>query len=472
MGVNFYSNAQTVGGNTSIVNNGTLLSNSSLKFSDATTGILHPRSSTSLANYLGLDFFVNNGASPRMRISSLGNIAIGDHTYSNSLFSLGSSPNNSTNMKFAICDLPYDPTWEVQIRYGLGHFGETVNGNLKRVFAFYVTDPGKSRYGFFDDYAPSVPNSSYPVPNANGYEFVTFNAANRSVGICNTSPTAKLQVNSLNSGTDPYLLNLMTSTGTYMRLGAGNSNSNNLEINAFGNSGTKNFVLQGDNNSGNVGVGVFPSSSSITYSTASSKLHIQTGNLQITNSGPPALITDAAKYGLTLGANVNKTSTALDYSWLQSSSGPIVLNPRSPNTITSTNNSTNYVAIGYVPDGSAVAPGYNLLIKGKVLCEELKIKLKPTSAGTAWPDYVFASDYKLMSLDSLENYISQNSHLPDIPSAAEVEENGIMAGEMNGLLLKKVEELTLYMIEQNKQLELLKIQNTLLQKQINTIKKN
>jgi len=80
-----------------------------------------------------------------------------------------------------------------------------------------------------------------------------------------------------------------------------------------------------------------------------------------------------------------------------------------------------------------------------------------------WPDYVFGKDYKLMSLFELEQFITKNKHLPEIPSAAEVEENGINLGEMQGKLLQKVEELTLYIIEQQKQMQEL-------QKQIDELK--
>ena len=70
-----------------------------------------------------------------------------------------------------------------------------------------------------------------------------------------------------------------------------------------------------------------------------------------------------------------------------------------------------------------------------------------------WYDYVFEEDYNLAPIKDLETYIKQNKHLPDVPNAEEVKENGINLGEMNGILLKKIEELTLYMIEQQKMME-------------------
>ncbi len=78
------------------------------------------------------------------------------------------------------------------------------------------------------------------------------------------------------------------------------------------------------------------------------------------------------------------------------------------------------------------------------------------------PDYVFAANYKLLSVKELENFVKQNQHLPEVPSAKEVEQKGINVGEWNITMLKKIEELTLYVIEQNKQIEELKTKvNTL-----------
>lgn len=81
-----------------------------------------------------------------------------------------------------------------------------------------------------------------------------------------------------------------------------------------------------------------------------------------------------------------------------------------------------------------------------------------------FPDYVFSDNYDLMSLGELETYIDNNNHLPKIPTATEVSQNGVELGEMNRLLVEKVEELTLYLIEQNKKLEELSKEIELLKK--------
>jgi hypothetical protein len=75
---------------------------------------------------------------------------------------------------------------------------------------------------------------------------------------------------------------------------------------------------------------------------------------------------------------------------------------------------------------------------------------------TDWADKVFEKHYQLSSLNDVENYIQKNKHLPLIPTECEAIENGVDLGEMNKLLLQKVEELTLYTIQLHKDIELLK----------------
>lgn len=106
---------------------------------------------------------------------------------------------------------------------------------------------------------------------------------------------------------------------------------------------------------------------------------------------------------------------------------------------------------GNVGIGTPVTYGYKLAVTGKVLCEELKVKLV-----TQWPDYVLSPGHKLLSLNELDHFIKENNHLPDLPSAKEVEEKGINVGEMNGVLLKKIEELTIYIIAMQKEMDQLK----------------
>ena len=95
-----------------------------------------------------------------------------------------------------------------------------------------------------------------------------------------------------------------------------------------------------------------------------------------------------------------------------------------------------------------IPEGFLFAVNGKVIAEELQVQLKGD-----WPDFVFADDYELMSLYEVENFIKQNRHLPNVPNEAQVTENGVNMGEMTSILLQKVEELTLHIIELNKRIE-------------------
>jgi len=115
---------------------------------------------------------------------------------------------------------------------------------------------------------------------------------------------------------------------------------------------------------------------------------------------------------------------------------------------------------GSVGIGTTNTGSFKLAVEGKVGAREFVATLT-----NPFPDYVFAKEYKLMSLLELESYVNTNKHLPDIPTAAEVNKNGINLAEMNTTLVKKVEELTLYVIDQNKKIEEM-------QKEIINLKKN
>jgi hypothetical protein len=123
---------------------------------------------------------------------------------------------------------------------------------------------------------------------------------------------------------------------------------------------------------------------------------------------------------------------------------------------------------GQVVIGSTATPtGYNLFVEKGILTEKVKVAVKTTSD---WSDFVFEKNYKLTPLQELEVFINKNKHLPGIPSAQEVVDNGINVAEMDAKLLQKIEELTLYMIEMKKENEKLLIETEKLKKDVNSLK--
>ena len=144
------------------------------------------------------------------------------------------------------------------------------------------------------------------------------------------------------------------------------------------------------------------------------------------------------------GANAYfKMGVAAEYAWLQS------YGPRPLRINDSGNDVLFNVGGGNVGIGTATTDA-KLTVKGVIHAQEVKVDLSVPG-----PDYVFESNYKLLSLVDLNKYIQENKHLPEVPSAKEFEQGGVNVSEMNMLLLKKVEELTLYVIELEKKVNAL-----------------
>ena len=102
--------------------------------------------------------------------------------------------------------------------------------------------------------------------------------------------------------------------------------------------------------------------------------------------------------------------------------------------------------------GGANITNYKLFVKGGILTEEVRVR-------TGWADYVFEEDYSLKSLAQVESYIKENGHLPNVPSAATVEEEGIEIGDITRVQQEKIEELFLHLIELDKKFEKMNQEN-------------
>ncbi len=128
--------------------------------------------------------------------------------------------------------------------------------------------------------------------------------------------------------------------------------------------------------------------------------------------------------------------------------GAIHLNYQSDWSKTQINGGSIFLT-GSTGIGTFNLAGYMLAVNGNIRAKEVKIE-------TGWSDFVFEDDYDLPTLAEVEEFIKTNKHLPEIPSAEEVAENGVNLGEMESKLLQKIEELTLYIIDQQKEIEILK----------------
>lgn len=108
----------------------------------------------------------------------------------------------------------------------------------------------------------------------------------------------------------------------------------------------------------------------------------------------------------------------------------------------------DFNVLGNLGIGTTDTKGFKLGVQGKIATEEVKV-----AQYNEWPDFVFEEAYNLPSLEAIESHIDSVGHLPNIPSASQVENNGFYLGEMNAKLLQKIEELTLYTIEQEKKIK-------------------
>ncbi|MEO5675130.1 MAG: hypothetical protein ABIQ74_10840 [Chitinophagales bacterium] len=116
-------------------------------------------------------------------------------------------------------------------------------------------------------------------------------------------------------------------------------------------------------------------------------------------------------------------------------------------------NSNGQVGIDWnFSDPGHTVSDYKLAVNGKIIATGARVQIS-----SDWPDYVFDQSHRLMSLSKLETYVYENKHLPDLPSAKEVGTDGIDLGEMNRIIVEKVEELSLYIIDLQKQINELKV---------------
>lgn len=138
----------------------------------------------------------------------------------------------------------------------------------------------------------------------------------------------------------------------------------------------------------------------------------------------------------------------------QPNQGGISLFTNNPGQVTQDQPFARTAAMVIAPSGNvgigSFSPGEKLSVNGKIRAQEIKVE------ASNWPDYVFSDDYKLPSLDEVETFVKTSGHLPGVPSAKQVAEEGVELGAVNKILLQKIEELTLYLLEMKKEIKELK----------------
>ncbi len=290
------------------------------------------------------------------------------------------------------------------------------------------------------------------------------------VGIGTVNPTARLDVVSLNSGA------IIRASGTAAPGNISMEVSNGGVLGVFesviatpnqirvGSRGANNFSLISNNvdrltilnSNGFIGIGA-----------PAPQMNLEVVGNSSTSVGQITRNTSATGYStfrLYNNLNSNVRALEMDYSGSTYAGSLVTGGPTGESASISTTGAfplvfgTSNTARMIITSGGNIGIGtndpksYKLAVAGNMVTEDMVIKLQAN-----WPDYVFEPQYKLSSLPQLEKFIYANKHLPNVPTAKEVRENGYSVGELDVTLLKKVEELTLYIIEQQKQIDALRL---------------
>lgn len=275
------------------------------------------------------------------------------------------------------------------------------------------------------------------------------------VGIGTTDPKQEFHVNGnlMISGSNKSLLFATSASSEYGSFGINYTGSGLNFFKPNEGSPTNNLLFIKDN--GNIGIGKSNPTNKLDVSGSIKSTSIQSESLSI--SGDINFRSLAGNSTKIITIDDNGDLLSVDYSTIQDNMGNhtaiqnINLNGNKLVGGTSGNGGIFVAGNGNVRIGDGTMnPTKALEVNGAIRSKEVIVEI------ANWSDFVFEDDFNLMSLKDTESFIKQNGHLPNVPSATEVENEGIGLGEMNAVLLQKIEELTLYVIELQKQIEELK----------------
>lgn len=416
-------------------------------------------------DYYGLAFMTNtlnpDSTKVRMVINGVGNVGIGTRTPSDKLHIVGGNllfNGNTTN----------------GIKYNSGYALSVIRAGVDASFSSLKMD---GNHGQEITWAVDNNNlstfKSWNIIFGNTNVFKINNAGNVGIGTTTPDPGNKLEVSGrgqfLSDAMNVSLLLQSGSTSNNNILFRSNATTSNTQTNDwFVGNNLGNFTFYksglGDalklNANGNIGIGTSSPTTKLEVNSTVNEVAIFKGTAGLSQV---AFNNDANKeiklytYKSDYASGTYFSTNGPNESGIfQDANAPFFIGTRTvaQPLIFATNSSEKMRVLsnGQVGINTTTFPtdlNYKLAVGGNIIAEEVLIKLK-----TAWPDFVFSNKYKLKPLEEVEQFIKTNNHLPEIPSAKEVEaQGGQQLGEMNRLLLQKVEELTLYLIDQNKKLE-------------------
>lgn len=317
---------------------------------------------------------------------------------------------------------------------------QTTNGSNN---SFFGLDSGlNNRSGSQNSFIGSLAGLSNTVGSDN--VFVGWGAGNKNNGSTNTFV-----------GRSSGDANTAGAGNTFLGFISGLNNQSGVNNVFLGAAAGQNNISGGNNVLTGFGAGSSLNSwGNSIYGTFAGQYSTGDGNVLLGSNSGKNSISSNVMIGSSAGENaivsnqlfIDNTNTASPLIWGDFSADQLKLNGK--------------VGIGAVTAfpttaGTVNVSNYKLFVTGGILTDEVRVNL--SSSGT-WADYVFNKDYNLKPLSEVEKFINDNGHLPNVPSAKQVEEEGIELGNMSKIQQEKIEELTLYLIQQKKEIEELKAQ--------------